>query len=83
MFATTPPLTDTRAVVASQAGVPAEIVNGVATLGAAPTLTLLVDVVIHAPSKVEVAVIVYGPELTGTVKVPLLLFVVLTLGEIL
>jgi hypothetical protein len=77
------PEIETSAVVAPQAGVAAVIVKAVGTVGAAPILTELVEAVVHAPAKVDVAVIVYGPELTGTVKVPLLLLVVPTLGAIL
>ena len=58
VFATTPSVKETNAVFASHAGVAAVIVNGVATLGAVPTLILLDDVVVHAPVKVDVAVMV-------------------------
>ncbi len=74
---------ETSAVVAPQTGVAAETVNAVGTVGVAPTLTELVDVEVQVPANVDVAVMVYGPELTGTVKVPLLLLVVPTLGVIL
>ena len=74
---------ETSAVVAPQTGVAAETVNAVGTVGVAPTLTELVDVEVQVPANVDVAVMVYGPELTGTVKVPLLLLVVPTLGEML
>ncbi len=76
------PEIETSAVVAPQTGVAAETVNAVGTVGAAPILTELVEALVHAPAKVDVAVMVYGPELTGTIKVPLLLLVVPTLGEI-
>ncbi len=76
------PEIETNAVVAPQTGVAAETVNAVGTVGVAPMLTELVEALVQAPAKVDVAVMVYGPELTGTVKVPLLLLVVPTLGEI-
>ncbi len=82
VLTTPPPVTDTNAVVAKQAGVAAKTVNAVGTVGAAPMLTELVEALVQAPAKVDVAVMVYGPELTGTIKVPLLLLVVPTLGEI-
>ena len=78
-----PPTTDTSAVVAPQAGVAAETVKVAGTAGDAPIETELVAAFVQAPARVEVAVMVYGPELTGTVKVPLLLFVVPVLGVIL
>ena len=77
------PEIETSAVVAPQAGVVAETVKALGTVGVALTLTEFVDVEVQAPAKVDVAVIVYGPEFTGTVKVPLLLLVVPTLGEML
>jgi hypothetical protein len=80
VLTTPPPVTDTNAVVAAQAGVAAEIVKAVGTAGVAPIETVLVEAVVQAPATVEVAVMVYGPELTGTVKVPLLLLVVPKVG---
>ena len=52
------PEIETSAVVAKQAGVAADTVNAVGTVGVALTLTELVEAVVHAPAKLDVAVMV-------------------------